>query len=156
MIRGLFVVALLAGVSAPAFAQDCAKPAGWDKPARHAAARLPRFRFGLQPGQSAELGLLVQRSVVLATKEGREGWMDRYAGLAALDVDRPGKLDIVLSSRAYVDLVKDGTTLQSIEHDRVRCPGMFKRVTFEVQPGRHVIQITGSQARSIRIGLVPR
>jgi hypothetical protein len=156
MLRHLFVAALLSSLSAPALAQECPRPEGWAKPARHAAARLPRFRFGLKPNTSALLELNVQRSVVLATKEGKEGWLDRYAGLAALDVEKPGRIDVLLSNRAYVDLVKDGQTLKSVDHGRLNCNGIFKRVSFDVQPGRHALQITGSQAKFVRVATVTR
>ena len=98
----------------------------------------------------------MQRSVVLATKDGKQGWMDRYAGLAALDVVKPGRIDVLLSNQAYVDLVKDGQTLKSVDHGRVNCNGIFKRVSFDVQPGRHALQITGSQAKFVRVATISR
>jgi hypothetical protein len=156
MLRYLFAITLLTGLSAPALGQECPQPAGWAKPVRHAAARLPRFRFGLKPDSSALLELHVQRSVVLATKEGKQGWLDRYAGLAALDVDKLGRVDVLLSNQAYVDLVKDGQTLKSVDHGRVNCNGIFKRVSFDVQPGRHALQITGSQAKFVRVATISR
>lgn len=154
MLRNLFPVALALGLSAPAEAQNCPQPEGWAKPARYASARLPRFRFGLKPDSSALLELNVQRSVVLATKEGKQGWMDRYAGLAALDVEKQGRIDVLLSSQAYVDLVKDGQTLKPVDHGRVNCKGIYKRVSFDVQPGRHALQITGSQAKFVRVATI--
>lgn len=156
MLRHLFAVALLTGLSGGAFAQECPQPEGWAKPARHAAARLPRFRFGLKPDSSALLDLNVQRSVVLATKEGKQGWMDRYAGLAALDVEKPGRIDVLVSNQAYVDLVQDGQTLKSVDHTRLNCNGIFKRVSFDVRPGRHALQITGSQAKFVRVATISR
>lgn len=157
MYRRFLAAALLAGLGGEALAQQqCPQPEGWAKPARHAAARLPRFRFALKTNSSSQLDLLVQRSVVLATKEGKSGWMDRFAGLAAIDVEKSGKLDVLLSNRAYVDLVKDGTTLRSTDLRRLNCNGIAKSVTFDVQPGRHVLQITGSQSRTIRVATLAR
>lgn len=150
MVRHLLAAFLLT-FAGPALAQQCPQPQGWSKPERHAAARLPRFRFALKPDTTAQLDLLVQRSVVLATKEGKEGWMDRFAGLAAIDVEKAGKLEVLLSDRAYIDLVRDGTTLQSVDHRRVNCNGIYKSVSFDVLPGRYALQITGSGARSIRV-----
>lgn len=156
MLRNMLLVAILTGLSAPAFAQACPQPEGWAKPVRHAAARLPRFRFGLKPDSSSLLQLNVQRSVVLATKEGKEGWMSGYAGLAALDIEKPGRIDVLLSNRSYVDLVKDGQTLKSVDHARVNCNGIYKRVSFDVKPGRHVVQITGSQTKLVRVATITR
>ncbi len=123
-MRMLIMVALLTGLSGQAWAQDCPSPEGWTKPARHVAAKNPRMRFALEPNSSAQLDLHVQRSVQLATKEGKQGWANSYAGLAAIDVERAGKLDVLLSSRAYVDLVQDGKTLTSSDTRRANCRGI--------------------------------
>jgi len=155
-MRFLIVAALLGSLSVPAVARECPDVPGWSKPARHMSARLPRMRFALEPDSAAQLGLHVQRSVVLATREGKSGWMDRYAGLAAIDVKRPGKLDIAMSNRAFVDLVRDGRTLQSTDHRRANCSGIFKIVSFDVEPGRYIVQVTGSQAPSIRLAAIQR
>lgn len=135
-------------------ARDCPRPDGWQKPERHVAAKGPRFQFGLKFNTSHQLQLHVQRSVNLATREGKKGWMNRYAGLAALDVPKAGKLQVAMSSRAYADLVENGRTLRSTAHGRANCGGVFKTVTFDVKPGRHVLQITDSQAGSIRVGTI--
>jgi len=156
MLRHLCAVTLLTGLSTPVFAQACPQPEGWAKPARHASAKRPTFRFGLKPNSSALLELGPQRSIMLATKEAKQGGKDRYAGLAALDVAKGGRIDVLLSNRAYVDLVKDGQTLRSVDHGRLNCNGIFKRVSFDVQPGRHVMQITGSQAKFVRVATITR
>jgi hypothetical protein len=155
MRYAIAAVLLLAG-SSPVLAQNCPEPVGWAAPARHVAAKNPRLRFALEPDSSAQLQLHVQRSVVLATKEGKPGWMDRFAGLAAVDVTKPGKLDVLLSQRAYADLVRDGRTLESKAHRRANCGGIYKIVTFDVEPGRYILQLTGSQARSIRVATIQR
>jgi hypothetical protein len=155
-MRTSVIVALLVALSGQAAAQTCPAPEGWAKPARHVAAENPRMRFALEPNSSAQLELHVQRSVVLATKQGKPGWMNRFAGLAAIDVKKAGKLDVALSSRAYVDLVRDGRTLQSVDHRRANCSGVSKVVTFDVEPGRYIVQIADSQARSIRLGTIQR
>lgn len=163
-MRAVLTAVLILALAGPATAQrrperaerngarECPRPAGWDKPERHVAAIRPRFQFGLKPDTSHQLQLHVQRSVILATRDGKKGWMDRFAGLAALDVPKAGKLQVALGSRAYVDVVEDGRTLRSIATQRANCGGVFKAVTFDVKPGRHIVQITGSQANTIRLG----
>lgn len=155
-MRSLIIASLLLAWGGQAAAQTCPTPEGWTTPSRHVSAKNPRLRFALEPDSSAQLELHVQRSVVLATKEGKPGWMDRFAGLAAVDVQKAGKLDVALSSRAYVDLVRDGRTLQSVEHRRVNCNGVFKVVTFDVEPGRYIVQVADSQARAIKVGTAQR
>ena len=155
-MRVSIVASLLMAWSGQAAAQACPEPTGWAVPTRHVAAKNARLRFALEPDSSAQLELHVQRSVQLATKEGKSGWMNRFAGLAAVDVTKAGKLDVLLSQRAYVDLVRDGRTMQSTEHRRAKCSGIHKVVTFDVEPGRYVVQLTDSQARSIRLATVQR
>lgn len=155
-MRASIAACLLIVWSGQAAAQTCPEPTGWAVPSRHVAGKNTRLRFALEPNSSAQLELHVQRSVQLATKEGKPGWMNRFAGLAAVDVTESGKLDVLLSQRAYVDLVRDGRTLQSTEHRRANCRGIYKVVTFDVEPGRYVVQLTGSQARSIRMATVQR
>jgi len=152
-MRSLFLALILTGTGAPALGQDCTVPPGWSEPARHAAHRLPRFNPMLEVDGAHQLQLLVQRSVILATKEGRPGWMNRFGGLAAVETDRPGKLDIWLSSRARVDLVRDGETLPAVERSRSGCTGIYEMLTFDVQPGRYLLQITDSQAPALRLAM---
>jgi hypothetical protein len=155
-MRSMIVAAVLLTWAGQAAAQSCPTPEGWAKPARHVAAKNPRMRFALEPNSSAQLELHVQRSVVLATKQGKPGWMNRFAGLAAIDVKKAGKLDVALSSKAYVDLVRDGRTLQSVDHRRANCNGVFKVVTFDVEPGRYIVQVADAQARNLRLGTIQR
>jgi hypothetical protein len=60
------------------------------------------------------------------------------------------------SSKAYVDLVRDGRTLQSVDHRRANCNGVFKVVTFDVEPGRYIVQVADAQARNLRLGTIQR
>ena len=152
MIRYLVAAFVLGSVSAPALSQACPRPAGWAKPARHLTAAQPRFRFALKPDSSAELALRPVRSVTLATK--KPGRTSGYAGLAAIDVAKAGKLDVLLSERAYVDLVRNGQPLKSAAHGRKNCNGIFKSVSFDVAPGRYIVQISDSEAKTLRIATI--
>lgn len=153
-MRMMIVAALSLALGGPVSAQTCVRPSGWAKPERHAAARLPGFRFALKPDTSHLLQLHPQLSVVLPVKPPKPARRGRHAGLAALDVAKAGKLDVLLSDRAYVDLVRSGKALRSTAHDRLGCGGIFKRVSFDVQPGRYIVQLTDSEAKSIRIATI--
>ncbi len=146
---------MLLGAS-PALAQPCAAPAGWAKPARHVAARTPNLRFGLKPNGSAQLQLHAEPAVAVPIKKERAKQPREFAGLAALDVTKAGKLDVSLSDRAYVDLIRDGRALPSSRHGHGKCPGVAKTVTFDVKPGRYLVQIADAQVRSVRVGFVQR
>jgi hypothetical protein len=154
-MRTLAVLAWL--VASPLAAQTCPSPAGWLKPTRHLAARAPDMKFALATGTSNEIGLLPAKAVKLAVKGDRPPKPGSTAGLAALDVAKAGKLDIILSNATYVDLVRDGKTVKSIGHtDLKTCPGLRKSVTFGVVPGRYLVQLTGAPEKSVKMATVLR
>ncbi|NNM76303.1 hypothetical protein HJG53_05225 [Sphingomonas sp. ID1715] len=148
------VVAASVAISAPALAEACPEPAGWAVPERHAAARVPSFRFALKPETAHQLQLLPSGQVKLATGNARKPAVGGYAGLAAIDVAQAGTLDVLLSGKAYVDLVRDGKTVVASAHRHLGCGGIFKRVSFEVVPGRYIVQLTNSAARSVRLATI--
>lgn len=150
-MRSMMSMVMLAGVSMPAFAQTCPSAPGWAKPERHLAARSADMRFALKAGHSVELGLRPRGDVRLAGTAGRPAGPKSYAGLAALDVAKAGKLEIVLSNRSYVDLIRDGKALKSASHrETPGCAGMRKTVSFDVTPGRYVVQLTDAPERTVR------
>jgi hypothetical protein len=119
-------------------------------------AKAPNFRFALKTDSSHQLQLLPQKEVKLASANRRKATPGSFAGLAALDVARAGTLDVLLSARAYVDLIRDGRPLPSASHGRLECGGIFKRVSFTVRPGRYAVQLTESEARSIRLATITK
>ena len=151
------LVVLLAAMAGPAMAQTCPTPPGWAKPTRHVAARSAEMRFALAPNASHRLELRGSRDVRLAAGNIRRPDARRSAGLAALDVPKAGKLDVFLSNATNVDLVRDGRTLRSVSHvDLKTCPGVRKSVTFDVVPGRYIVQLTNAPARSVQMATVLR
>jgi hypothetical protein len=154
-MRTIAILALL--VATPAFGQSCPSPTGWAKPARHLAARAPVMKFALATGTSNEIGLLSAKSVKLAVKGDRSPKPGSTAGLAALDVAKAGKLDVILSNATYVDLVRDGRILKSTGHtDFKTCPSLRKSVAFDVVPGRYIVQLTNAQDKSVKMATVLR
>ena len=156
-MRTLILAALIAGSAAPAIAQDCPRVPGWNKPQRHIAARSADMRFALKTGSAVQLGLRPRRDVRLATPAPRQADARSFAGLAALDVPRAGKLELVLSNRSYVDLVRDGRALRSTAHSDPRnCAGVRKVVVFDVKPGRYIVQLSNAPERAVRMAAVLR
>ncbi len=154
-MRTLAVVVLFFGT--PAFAQTCPSPSGWDKPVRHLAARAPEMRFALATGISTQLELRAGKDVKLAAATDRKAKPGTSAGLAALDVPKPGKLDVILSNGTYVDLVRDGRVLKSTSFAMPKdCAGIRKSVTYDVVPGRYIVQLTDAPARSVKMATVLR
>jgi len=143
-------------VFALAAAVVCPAPASWAKPATHTAARSPAMKFALPANGSSTLTLFPTDKVSLPGYT-RKPKPFTFAGLAALDVPKAGKLDVVLSDSAWIDLVRGGKAVASSDHAMTTgCPGMRKRVTFDVSPGRYVVQISEAGAASIRMGTILR
>lgn len=154
-MRGLALISVI--LATPALAQTCPSPPGWAKPVRHLAARTPEMRFALATGMTARLELRAARDVKLAAPTTRKVKPRSSAGLAAVDVAKPGKLEVILSNATYVDLVRDGKILQSTGHTDLRsCPGIRKSVTFDVVPGRYTVQLIDAPERSVLIATTLR
>ena len=151
MIRYMIAAtALTSGV--PIAAQSCATPPGWAKPARHVAAKAPTLRFALRSGSSAQLQLHAEPMVTVPLKKDRARQPREFAGLAALNVAKAGKLEVALSDRAYIDLIRDGRALTSNMHGHKGCRGVAKTLDFDVKPGLYLVQIADARVRSIRVG----
>ena len=142
---------ILLGLAAAA-AATCSLPAGWTTPAPVRAAITREMRFALKPGKAYSLSLAPAPAVRLAGQTRHIPKPRTWAGLAAIDVTTRGKLTIALSSATYVDLIRDGVTLTSIDHARTEaCPSMHKTVTFDVVPGRYLVQLTDAPDRNVVI-----
>lgn len=152
------IFAVLAFVLAsPVMAQTCPAPAGWDAPTKHLAARAPEMKFALATGTSNQLELRGAKDVKFAVASDRKPKANTSAGLAGLDVTKAGKLDVILSNGTYVDLVRDGKILKSVSHASLAsCPGFRKQVTFDVTPGRYVVQLTDAPERTVRMATILR
>lgn len=152
-MRSVAVLALL--IAAPAFAQTCPSPTGWDKPTKRLAARAPEMKYALVTGGSDLIELRGVNDVKLAVDSGRKPKPASSAGLAALDVAKAGKLDVILSNATYVDLVRDGAILKSTGHaDLKTCSGFRKLVTFDVTPGRYVVQLVDAPERTVKMATI--
>jgi hypothetical protein len=146
----LIYLALALTIAAPAAAQVCNTPNGWNTPTAHGAARKMPLAFALTVGPATRLALLPASEVTPAISSDRKTKPDTMSGLAALDVPRAGKLDIALSTAAYVDLIRDGKALPSVGHRHAdACTGIRKIVTFDVQPGRYIVELTDAPDKSV-------
>lgn len=148
-MRLILVALLAAGAAGPGWAQDCPNPQGWAKAERHLAARTPDMRFALKPGGALRIGLSPPARVKFAAgRPSRRG----YAGMAAIDVAKPGTLSLATGNSVYVDLVRNGKALPLAREPKTNgCPGIRKMLDFKVLPGRYLVQLSGSPARSVRI-----
>ena len=85
------------------------------------------------------------RFVLAPQKPGAAG---SFGGMLAVDVREAGTYQVSLSAGAWIDVVKDGAAVASTGHDHgAGC----KMVSFLLQPGRHVIQLSGNRDDTIKV-----
>jgi hypothetical protein len=73
-----------------------------------------------------------------------------YGGMLAMDVREAATYQVSLSAGAWIDVLKDGEAIASTAHDHgAQCAA--KMVSFRLQPGRHVIQLSGNKEDTIKV-----
>jgi hypothetical protein len=76
-----------------------------------------------------------------------------YGGMLAVDVREAGTYQVSLSAGAWIDVLKDGAAISSTGHEHGgQCAA--KMVSFALQPGRNVIQLSGSKDDTIKVTVV--
>ena len=75
-----------------------------------------------------------------------------YGGLFSLAVKTQARIGIGLSGPAWVDIVTNDIPVASAAHGHgEECSGIQKIVWFDLTPGVHIIQLSGSTASQLRI-----
>ena len=165
MRAALLITLLLLG--APAYAAE--EPSGCDKfkwPIERERAALTApdrlkiaFGAGLNPALpvAAIMSLRPAAEANLPTTPERMPAANTFSGFAAFkNALPPGRYTINLSAAGWIDVVQDGQFLRSATSSGVRgCEGIRKSVKFEIPPKPFVIQISGVEADSISIVIMP-
>lgn len=109
-------------------------------------------RMADRPGVGApvELALKPADAVAFPMKLARKPMPGDYGGAFPLEIARGGTYRIALSGKAWIDVVRDGAPLVSIEHQRgAPCSGVAKIVAFRLDPGGYTVQISEAGQTSI-------
>jgi len=115
-----------------------------------ASPELEPARLALE--QAATVTLHPVGEVRFARAPGRRLDVSSYGGMLAVDVREAGPYQVSLSAGAWIDVLKDGAEVASTTHEHgAECSGMAKMVSFVLQPGRHVIQLSGNKQDSIMV-----
>jgi hypothetical protein len=79
----------------------------------------------------------------------------QFGGLVAFAAPATaGVYQVTLSTEGWVDLVENGTSLDSLDHSGSKgCPGLRKSVRFKLDGGPVVLQISDAPADTIKIGI---
>jgi hypothetical protein len=81
-----------------------------------------------------------------------KGAKEGFGGLFSLSLKTAARVGVALSGPAWVDVVTGTSPVASVKHGHgPDCSGIRKIVWFDLPAGRHIIQIAGSQARTIKV-----
>ena len=123
--------------------------AGWGRP-----AELRAIDRGDAAALAASLPLAGNRTTVslhpmsrveFQVASGKAAQSDRYGGMIPINVAKAGRLQVALGEGAWIDLVRAGAVVASVEHGHgPPCSGIRKIVAFDVEPGAYVLQIANA------------
>ena len=165
MREPLLITLLLLG--GPACAAE--EPSGCDKfkwpIERERAALTAPDRFRIASGANLNAALPVAAVISLRpsaeanlpTTPERKPAANTFSGYAAFkNALPPGSYTVNLSAAGWIDVVQDGQFLRLVTSSGVRgCEGIRKSVKFEIPPKPFTIQISGVEADSISVAIVP-
>jgi len=132
---------------------------GWAAPAPLTAAKTAGYASDakLKIGQAFDAALPGTPEVTYALRPEKPGGSVSYGGIFAVDVARAGTYTIALSTGAWIDVVRDGKSLQSSTHGRgPACTTLRKMVAFPLEPGRYLVQIAANGEPKIGIMVAER
>ncbi|WP_246616645.1 hypothetical protein [Sphingomonas yunnanensis] len=125
---------------------------GWSRRAPLAAGTSTRSAPVIVVGHGADLRLAPADQVTPAVTPQREPDTGETAGLALFQVAHPGTYRVALGDAAWIDVVRAGRALTASAHSHgPACTGIRKMVDFRLEPGRYVLQLSGTKAASLPV-----
>ena len=143
------IVLLCASAGAPAQEQPqaCASVAEPWQAARAVASALDAAgaaEAGFAAGEAVRLALHPDGEVANLTLPKGEGEAASFGGMASFTVEQAGTYRVGLSEPVWVDVVRDGRPAETVRFGPgPACSGIRKAVSFALQPGPHVLEISG-------------
>ena len=107
----------------------------------------------LNPDQAATVHLHAMSEVRFINPPERRGDASSFGGMLVLDVREAGTYQVALSADAWIDVLKDGTAIASVEKG-ADCSGPRRIASFALTQGRHMIQLSGNREVTIRVIVV--
>jgi hypothetical protein len=106
----------------------------------------------LVPGKGADVTLKPTPQITYPLRPSHPGGSVSSGGLLAFDVTEAGTYRVAIGSGAWLEVVRDGTGIESTAHGRgPACTGIGKMVDFPLTPGRHLLEIAGNGTPSIAV-----
>jgi hypothetical protein len=151
------------------FSQDLGKPAceqfDWSVKreqvlfnAPDLAAAASGTTLGTIPERGITLQLLPNPGVPFIVPPARQPKnADSFGGvLTSANVPKAGSYQVTLSTEAWIDVIQDGTAMDSTAHTGKRgCADVRKSVRFELKPGAVTLQVSGAPANLIKVAVLP-
>jgi len=129
---------------------------GWTRRAAAAAGATPSKPTLLTPGRAVRATLLPTSAVTYAAPPAKPGATTSHGGLFAFDVARAGRYRVALGSAAWIDVLRGTTPVASVTHGHgPACSTIRKMVDFDLTPGRHLVQVAGSEAAAVTLMVTP-
>ena len=106
----------------------------------------------LVPGQAYVATLAPTPDVTFVVQPEKPGGTVSKGGIFAVDIATAGSYVIALGTGAWIDLLKGDGAQRSTGHGRgPACTTLRKMVTFDLQPGRYVVQISANAEPTLPI-----
>lgn len=137
------LVAVGCGAFAPVSraAEPCTPP-GWASPAVMTSAVLT-------PGQ-AVVAPLAPAAALHLPQAARAAPPGSFGAVLTFDTDRPARWRVLLSGKAWIDVIDGETPVASAAHRHgPECGPVRKMVDFDLAPGRHLIALSGAPGPSL-------
>ncbi|QDZ06777.1 hypothetical protein FPZ24_04205 [Sphingomonas panacisoli] len=142
-----------ASAPAPACTATTAPPAGLEAWGTIAAVTKGPIAIGKGTG----LQLQPVEKVAFAPAPDRAPKPGSFGGVYQFNVTTAGTYRIALAAAAWIDVVRDGKSLESVAHmEGPPCSGIRKIVDFDLTPGRYVLQLSGAKEAPMRVLIVPK
>lgn len=128
----------------------------WRRPTAITAAATAAKPVLLTSGSAVRATLLPVSRVTFAAPPAKPGAATSHGGVFAFDVARAGRYRVALGSAAWIDVLRGTTPVASATHGHgPSCSTIRKMVDFDLKPGRHLLQIAGSEATAVTLMVTP-
>ncbi|KQM88944.1 homogentisate 1,2-dioxygenase [Sphingomonas sp. Leaf22] len=159
----LLATLLLLATPQAAPATDCpatpvALPAGmdgWRRPVSVTASADAARPAALTIGTAVTATLLPASRLAYAAPPAKPGKPGTHGGVLAFTVTRAGRYRVALGAGAWIDVLRGTTVVASVAHGHgPACSTIRKMVDFDLQPGRHLLQIAGIEPAVLTVMVV--
>lgn len=141
--------------TAPCTGGPTALPAGmggWAQAQPAKAAARGEAAPALTLGTGITATLLPMSKITFAIRPEKPGDSTSNGGIFAFVVPTAGRYRIALGAAAWIDVLRGITPATSVAHGHgPACSTVRKMVDFDLQPGRYLLQVAGSDAASLRL-----